>query len=86
MSDRFPLNHYLALEHPYIVVPDNGSFFVTFPDLPGCMTQVEYGTEIAAIAEEVRTLWIEGEYEDGHGIPEPSSVTYILHSSPSTAG
>jgi predicted RNase H-like HicB family nuclease len=72
MSDRPPLEHYLALEYHYIVVPDDGSFFIKFPDLPGCITQVEDPAEIAAMAEEIRTLWIEGEYEDGHDIPEPS--------------
>lgn len=74
MSDRRPLDHYLGLEYPYIVVPDDGSYFVTFPDLPGCMTQVEDGAEIAAMAEEIRTLWIETTYEDGQSIPEPSQV------------
>lgn len=75
MTERFPLEHYLALEYPYMVVPDNGSFFITYPDLPGCMTQVEDGTKVAAMAEEIRTLWIEGEYDDGTAIPEPSPVS-----------
>ncbi len=68
-----PLSHYLALEYPYTVVPNDGSFFVEFPDLPGCMTQVEDARDIAAMAEEIRTLWIEGEYEDGNSIPESSA-------------
>ena len=69
------LAYYLELEYPYIVVPDDGSFFVKFPDLPGCITQVEDGREIAAMAEEIRTLWIESEYEDGHDIPTPTSFS-----------
>jgi len=67
-----PLSYYLKLEYPYTVVPDDGSFFIEFPDLPGCMTQVDEAGDIAAMAEEIRTLWIEGEYEDGHSIPEPA--------------
>jgi antitoxin HicB len=47
-------------------------FFIEFPDLPGCMTQVRDASEIASAAEEIRTLWIEGEYEDGATIPEPA--------------
>jgi antitoxin HicB len=72
-GDRKPLQYYLDLEYPYTVVPDDGSYFIRFPDLPGCMTQVENAAEIAVMAEEIRTLWIEGEYEDGASIPEPSA-------------
>ncbi len=67
-----PLSYYLDLTYPYTVVPDDGSFFVEFPDLPNCMTQVEDASEIAAMAEEIRTLWIESEYERGNEIPEPT--------------
>lgn len=70
-EQRRPLQYYLDLEYPYTVVPDEGSCFITFPDLPGCMTQVEDPADIAAMADEIRTLWIEGEYADGHSIPEP---------------
>lgn len=69
---RQSLSYYLNLSYPYTVVPDNGSFFIEFPDLPGCMTQVEHESEIFQAAEEIRTLWIEGEYEDGATIPEPA--------------
>lgn len=72
MADkRQPLAYYLGLEYPYTVVPDDGSYFIEYPDLPGCMTQVEEASEIPQAAEEIRMLWIEGEYEDGHDIPKP---------------
>jgi len=67
-----PLSYYLAQTYPYTVVPDDGSFFIEFPDLPGCMTQVEEAAEIADMAEEIRTLWIETEYERGAEIPAPT--------------
>lgn len=66
------LAHYLELTYPYSVAPDEGSYFIEFPDLPNCMTQVEDASEIAAMAEEIRTLWIESEYERGNSIPEPA--------------
>lgn len=69
---RQPLEYYLRLDYPYTVVPDNGAWFIEFPDLPGCMTQVRDASEIPQAAEEIRTLWIEGEYEDGATIPEPA--------------
>lgn len=74
VTQRQPLSYYLALEYPYTVVPDDGSYYIEYPDLPGCMTQVEEAQDIPEAAEEIRALWIEGEYEDGHDIPEPLST------------
>lgn len=71
-KQRESLSHYLELPYPYTVVNDDGSFFIEFPDLPGCMTQVEDARDIAAMADEIRTLWIETEYERGAAIPEPA--------------
>jgi antitoxin HicB len=70
-TQRPPLSYYLDMSYPYIVIPDEGSFFIKFPDLPGCISQVEHEHEIVHAAEEIRTLWIEGEYGDGATIPEP---------------
>ena len=70
---RKPLTYYLEQTYPYYVVPEgDGVFFIGFPDLPGCMTQVEEPAEIAPMAEEIRVLWIETEHERGGDIPEPS--------------
>jgi len=54
------------------VASEDGGYFVTFLDLPGCITQVEEIAEIPAMAEEARQLWIETEYEDGKEVPLPS--------------
>ena len=67
------LEEYLELNYPFRVDADpDGSYVITFPDLPGCMTQVEDVGEIGAAAEEVRRLWIMTEYEDAAEIPLPS--------------
>ncbi len=76
MSERPPLEHYLKLEYPYTVVPDDGSYFIEFSDLPGCMTQVEDPGEIGAMADEIRLLWLETTYDQGMSIPEPVTTTY----------
>lgn len=70
------LDYYLALEYPYTVVPDDGSFFVQYPDLPGCMTQVENAADIPAMAQEIKELWLETALEDGLDIPEPVTAAY----------
>ncbi|HET8586564.1 MAG TPA: toxin-antitoxin system HicB family antitoxin [Candidatus Limnocylindria bacterium] len=72
LSQRKSLDYYLGLTYPYTVIPDEGSFFIEFPDLPNCITQVETSDQIADMAEEIRTLWIETEYEAGETIPEPT--------------
>ena len=74
MNEKPPLSHYLALEYPYTVVPDAGSYFIKFPDLPGCITQVEESDEIGAMADEIRTLWLETTYDEGMTIPEPATA------------
>lgn len=49
-----------------------GGFAVSFPDLPGCITQVDTLEEVPSAATEIRTLWITAQFEDGFPIPEPS--------------
>lgn len=70
---RKTLEEYLALEYSFDVVVDpDGGYVIRFPDLPGCMTQVERLEEVPSAAKEARTLWIETEYAAGADIPLPS--------------
>lgn len=72
-STRRPLEDYLAFAYPFQVTADEeGGFLVRFPDLPGCFTQVDDVDDIGPMAEEIRTLWIETEYERGADIPLPT--------------
>lgn len=73
MTRRKPLSYYLSLAYPFRVDADpEGGFVVSFPDLPGCMTQADSVEAIGPMAEEARQLWIETEYEAGADIPLPS--------------
>ena len=72
---RLTLDQYLRLSYPFnVIAPEEGGFVVVFPDLPGCMTQVESADEIGPMAEDARRLWIEVEYESGSDIPLPSQA------------
>ena len=72
-SARESLAYYLSLEYPFEVLADpEGGYVVAFPDLPGCMTQIEDLAAVGPMAEEIRRLWIMSEYEDGEEIPAPS--------------
>ena len=71
--DRNTLTEHLAVQYPFNVIADeDGGYVILYPDLPGCMTQVEDVGEIPLAATEIRELWIETEFEDGHDIPPPS--------------
>lgn len=72
-AERLDQDHYLDLDYPFNVLADpDGGYVILFPDLPGCMTQVETLDEVGPMADDVRRLWIETEYERGAEIPLPS--------------
>lgn len=73
MSDeRKPLAYYLGRRYTFNVIAEEDGYFIIFPDLLGCMTQVETIDEIPHMAEDARQGWIETEYERGAEIPEPT--------------
>ena len=76
MAERKPLDSYLALGYPMRVDADpGGGFVISFPDLPGCITQADTVKEIGPMAEEARILWLETEYESGGEMPLPTFPT-----------
>ena len=67
------LEEYLALQYPFQVVADpDGGYVLIFPDLPGCLTQVDEIAEVGTMAENARRGWIETAYDRGMEIPPPS--------------
>lgn len=73
MNGQLPLSHYLTVNYPFDVVADpDGGFVIRFPDLPGCMTQIDSIEAVGQAAAEIKELWIETEYERGAEIPAPS--------------
>ena len=70
---RKPLDYYLGLEYTFEVIADlGGGYVIRYPDLPGCLSQTDDINEVVPFATEIRELWIETEYEDGHSIPLPT--------------
>ncbi|MBI5606180.1 MAG: type II toxin-antitoxin system HicB family antitoxin [Deltaproteobacteria bacterium] len=47
-------------------------YFVSFPDLPGCVMHAETLEEAVKAAHEVKDEWLTTAYEKGWKIPEPS--------------
>jgi len=72
---RTSLADYLSINYPFNVQAESdGGFVIEFPDLPGCMTQVETSVEIYDAAQEIRELWIETAYDQGRSIPVPEEA------------
>jgi len=55
-----------------VIADPDGGYVIEYPDLPGCITQVETLEDVPAAANEIRELWIETQYEEGAEIPPPS--------------
>ena len=67
------MNDYLVLEYSLeIMAQPEGGYVLVYPDLPGCLTQVETLDEVAAAANDIRSLWIRTQFEDGFPVPLPT--------------
>lgn len=72
-TERRPLSDYLAMEYRLDVIADpDGGYVIRYPDLPGCLTQIDHLDEVGPMATEIRELWMESAYEHGHDIPLPT--------------
>lgn len=69
------LEYYLSLNYPYNIetLPeeDGGGFFITYPDLPGCVSDGDTLEEVISMGEDAKKAWIETRLEQGLDIPEP---------------
>jgi len=68
-------SYYLSLTYPIeIQEGERGGYFVTNPDLDGCMAEGASLEEAVANLADSRELWIEARLENGYPVPEPPSV------------
>lgn len=58
--------------HHFTVIPDEDSFVITFPDLPGCLSQAENLYEIGPMAQDAYVNWTEATKEMAQAIPADS--------------
>jgi len=67
------LDGYLQKQYRFDVIPDEaGGYVIEYPDLQGCMTQVETVNEVSAAAREIFELWVEAAIDSNFTIPEPT--------------
>lgn len=62
--------NYIAVFHP--AQEKEGGYVVTFPDLPGCVTQGENFAQAFAMAQEALEGFLDVLHQDGDPIPVPS--------------
>jgi predicted RNase H-like HicB family nuclease len=82
------LAYYMGLKYPAEIREGaSGGYFVTNPDLDGCMAEGETPDEALAHLADSRELWIESRLTAGRPVPEPSieesSGTISLRMAPS---
>ena len=74
---RKPLEHYLGLEYPALLVAEpEGGYTALHPDLKGCVAVGETPEEALANLAEARKLWLEAAREHGDEIPLPSEPPF----------
>ncbi len=62
-----------AYSHIISQIPkeDGGGFLITFPDLPGCMSDGATEAETVANGKDAFKAWVSARKDAGKGIPEP---------------
>ena len=69
------LRYYMDLKYPFILEQDDdGSYFIEFPDLLGCMSCGQNITEVIKMGEDAKKCWFESALKDGDFIPEPKAA------------
>lgn len=68
------LAEYMSAPYSMEIIPDEGGFIATIPDLPGCMASGATVDEALKGLEEAKELWIEGKLEDHEAVPEPTAI------------
>ena len=70
----------MKLIYPAIFSPleEMPGYCVTFPDLPGCVTQGESLEEAITMAADAAAGWVLDEWEDGNPTPESSRLSDII--------
>jgi predicted RNase H-like HicB family nuclease len=68
-----PVSDSLDLAYLLQLIPDpDGGYVFEYPDLPGCLGQIDALAELPEHAEGARRLWLETAFDRGKPIPLPS--------------
>lgn len=60
-----------------LIHEENGSFGISFPDFPGCISTAATAEDAIAKGSEALTFHVAGMVEDGERLPEPRSLATL---------
>lgn len=65
--------------YPAVFHPDEkeGGYFVSFPDLPGCMTEGNDLADALYMAQDASEMWLAFTEDQKQAIPEPSPAPHV---------
>jgi predicted RNase H-like HicB family nuclease len=72
MISREEIKKYVDMPHSIQIKQEEGGFFVSIPDLSGCMSQGDTLNEAYSMIMDAKATWIEGALNNGETIPEPT--------------
>lgn len=67
----YPFEAYAHVVEP-LTDDDGGGYLITFPDLPGCMSDGETEAEAVANAQDAFSVWVSARVHMGKPIPKPT--------------
>lgn len=68
------IEQYMSLPYRIEMVPDEGGWFVSIAELPGCISQAATPEEAVEMIRDAQRMWLQVALETGIPIPEPSST------------
>jgi len=71
VDSPYPFEAYAHVVEP-LATEDGGGFLVTFPDLPGCMSDGETEGDAVANARDAFSVWMSARAHMGKPIPKPT--------------
>lgn len=81
-SPPYPFEAYAHIVSP-LSAEDGGGFLITFPDLPGCMSDGETEADAIINGRDAFESWVSARADAGKPIPEPA---YRPEATPSVSG
>ena len=74
MHSEHELERLMALPYRIEMIPDEDGWFISIPDLPGCISQGSTTEEAWEMIRDAQRMWLQTALEDGIIIPEPRSA------------
>ena len=68
---KFPFETYAHIVSP-LPTEEGGGYLITFPDLPGCMSDGETEADAVSNGRDAFESWVSARIDAGKAIPEPA--------------